>query len=101
MRMLHDAFEHPPTEGPLRDWCERALKMRQDFLRRGLELGAIRKDMPMELLLSVLNSAETTMHRWATAHWDEMTDDQRHELGALMPDMFRRIMKVGRSGSRQ
>lgn len=100
LRMLHAAVEHPPTQGPLRDWCDRIRKLREDIMLRGLELGVIRKDMPMELLMSILNAAETTMYRWMAAHWDEMTDGRRRELGALMPDLFRRIMQVVRPSSR-
>jgi AcrR family transcriptional regulator len=96
LRMLHDVYTQKPTEGPLVEWCDRMNKQRESILRRGLALGVMRKDIPTELLQSVLNAVETTFHRWMFSHWDQMTADQRAELGVLMPDMFRRIAQVAR-----
>lgn len=100
-RMLHDAYTGQSTEAPLIEWCERMNKLRENIILRGLALGAIRKDMPTELLLSVLNAVETTFHRWMVSHWDEMSEDQRHDLGALRLDMFRRITQVARPVSKK
>ena len=99
MRMFHDAIEHPPTEGPLTEWCQRFHNFRQDLLVRGLELGVLRSDLPMELMLSLLSGVEMIMHQWMFSHLDELTVDKRHDFGLQMLDLMRRMLQVGRPGT--
>jgi AcrR family transcriptional regulator len=94
MRMLHSTIENPPPQGPLKQWCARLLKIRADIMLRGLELGVIRTDMPLELLLKLLSGVEMTMNQWIFSHWDELSVDQREGFGRQMLDVMRRIIQV-------
>ena len=98
MGMFHETLGNPPAAGPLKDWCGRFLKLRSDLIKRGLELGVIRKDMPIELLLSLLGGVEATMHQWMFGHWKEFDDDQRHTFGTQMLDLMRRMLQVTSPG---
>ncbi len=94
MNIFHDVVDHPPAQGPLKEWCERFGKLRMDIVLRGLDLGVIRNDLPLDLLLTLLNGVEMTMHRWMFNHRHELTEEARHNFALKMLGLMRRITQT-------
>jgi AcrR family transcriptional regulator len=61
------------------------------LLRRGQEVGAVRTDLPEDLLLDVLTRADQAADRWLLANWDRLTSEERDRAGLLTLDLWRRI----------
>lgn len=99
MRMFHGTIENPPADGPLREWCDRFRKLRSDIMMRGLQLGVIRTDIPLELLLTLVNGIETTMHQWLTKNWEQLSESQHHNFGSQLIDLVKRLVQVARPGN--
>ena len=62
------------------------------FLRRGQQVGAIRKDVPLDLLVTLAFGWGEALDRWTIAHWDEVARTEAR-LSAhidLGMDLFRR-----------
>lgn len=62
------------------------------FLRRGQEVGAIRTDVPLDLLVSLAFALGDAMDRWTIANWDEVAKTSAGLSAHLEMeiDMFRR-----------
>jgi AcrR family transcriptional regulator len=63
-----------------------------DFLRRGQQVGAVRKDVPLDLLCTLAFGWGEALDRWTIAHWDEVarTDAGLSAHIDLGTDLFRR-----------
>ncbi len=62
------------------------------FLRRGQQVGAIRKDVPLDLLVTLAFGWGEALDRWTIAHWDEVARTEAR-LSAHIDvgmDLFRR-----------
>jgi len=92
-RLFHDTLKNPPSEGPLAECMRKMRKARSDVVRRGQELGVVRTDLPLDLLLTVLDGLDQSMHPWMAQHWNELSEDQREGLGMQMLDLQRRVMQ--------
>ena len=47
-----------------------------EFLRRGQEVGAVRKDVPLDLLVALAFGWGEALDRWTIAHWDEVAQSE-------------------------
>ena len=92
-RLFHDTLKNPPSEGPLAECMRRMRAARADVVRRGQELGVVRTDLPLDLLLTALEGLDQSMHPWMAQHWNQLTEDQREGLGMQMLDLQRRVMQ--------
>jgi AcrR family transcriptional regulator len=63
-----------------------------EILRRGQQVGAIRKDVPLDLLVTLAFSWGESLDRWTIAHWDEVarTDARLAAHIDVGMDLFRR-----------
>ncbi len=64
-----------------------------DLLRRGQKVGAVRTDLPDELLLGVLFAADAAADRWLVEHWDDLEPAAVEDLTARLFAMFRSMMQ--------
>jgi len=92
-RLFHDTLKNPPSEGPLAECMRKMRAARADVVRRGQELGVVRTDLPLDLLLTALEGLDQSMHPWMAQHWNQLTEDQREGLGMQMLDLQRRVMQ--------
>lgn len=65
------------------------------LIRRGQQVGAVRGDLPMELLLSVLAAADQAGDRWMLDHWQDLAPADREQLSARIFNLWRRIAQTG------
>ncbi|HRI54256.1 MAG TPA: TetR/AcrR family transcriptional regulator [Pseudomonadota bacterium] len=92
-RLFHDTMKNPPSAGPLAECMRKMHKARADVVQRGQELGVVRTDLPLDLLLTVIEGMDQSVHPWMAQHWNQLTEDQREALGMQMLDLKRRVMQ--------
>jgi AcrR family transcriptional regulator len=63
----------------------------RSLLRRGQEVGAVRTDLPLDLLLDVITAADQAADRWLVAHWDQFTADEREQASLRIFELWRRV----------
>ena len=66
------------------------------FMRRGQQVGAVRKDVPLDLLVTLAFGWGEALDRWTIAHWDEVAQTEAR-LSAhidLGMELFRRAFGV-------
>jgi AcrR family transcriptional regulator len=61
------------------------------LLESGQQIGAIRQDLPKELLLSVLMGLEEGIDLWLTDQLGALSSEQITELAKTLTDLFRRV----------
>jgi AcrR family transcriptional regulator len=60
-------------------------------LQRGQEVGAVRTDLPVDLLLDVISTADQAADHWLLANWDRYAADEREQASFQIFDLWRRI----------
>jgi len=55
-------------------------ELTRSFFRRGQELGVVRTDLPLELLVEMHLAADMAGDRWLVTHWDEFDEAVQAEL---------------------
>ena len=88
---------YPPADPAVRAMVEEKLKrargLQLSLVRRGQALGCVRRDLPEDLLLTLLNALDTAADRWCVDHWDELDGEQRETLTQRLFDVFRRAFE--------
>jgi AcrR family transcriptional regulator len=69
------------------------------LVRRGQELGAVRRDVPMQWLLAVLAGADQASDRWVMDHWSELSAEEREQMCGHLFNVWRRIAEPAGSGA--
>jgi hypothetical protein len=69
------------------------------LVRRGQEVGAVRRDVPTDLLLVVLAAADQAGDRWMLDRWPALTFDERERLSLQIFNLWRRIAAPSQGGS--
>jgi AcrR family transcriptional regulator len=67
-----------------RDWA-------REIFVCGQQAGAIRTDLPIELMLAIWTSVDSVGDAWIFEHWDDSNDEQRRRNAHVMIDLFRRM----------
>ncbi|MFT6397588.1 MAG: AcrR family transcriptional regulator [Bradymonadia bacterium] len=71
----------------IRRWTER-------YLVRGQEIGIVREDLPLDLLVNAVIASGEAVDRWMLDHWEEEPD----EVDSLVPlalDLLKRLVEPG------
>ena len=66
----------------------------QQYLARGQELGLVRTDLPLELLVAAVVATGETVDRWMLAHWESEPDRVDSNI-PLAIDLLRRLVEPG------
>jgi AcrR family transcriptional regulator len=61
------------------------------WMERGKQLGAVRDDLPEDLMGSLLFGVGECLDRWMLTHVEDFSDEAVSELPSLYADVFRRI----------
>lgn len=72
---------------------EQARAWQLAMLRRGQEVGAVRDDLPLGLLLAVLVGADEAADRWLVANWEELGNDDAERLADTVFAVLRRMLE--------
>ncbi len=83
--------EAPEADGVVRDLLARGRKWIRLLIEHGQQVGAVRTDLPVDLLLEVLTAADHAADRWLLGNWDRFDDDERERLSYRIFHMWRRI----------
>jgi AcrR family transcriptional regulator len=81
-------LEGPPA---LVELQRRMLEWTRELVRQGRELGAVRTDLPPDLISELVLSMMDAGDRWLAAHWHEFTPDAVEATSKRMVDLFKRV----------
>lgn len=71
---------------------ERARGLLAGLVDRGVEVGAVRGDVPRDLLVDILVQLDGAVDRWLLAHVDGLSGEALEAVGATVLDMARRML---------
>jgi len=101
MRLLR-AFWHLREEEAARNATVGVLDWSRDltrlFLVRGQELGTVRTDLPLELMLGMFLAADQSGDRWMMDHWDELGEREKADLLDARMDFARDMLDARHMG---
>ena len=103
---------HPPTEDRAAGAVAELFTSARDFLRRlvrrGQELGVVRDDLPDDLLVVMLTSADHAADQWLIDHWDSLGHAEIERLTRLIFESIRGLLsppvagrEVGTAGTKR
>jgi AcrR family transcriptional regulator len=81
------------AEGPMAELWESAQGLLGQLVERGRELGAIRDDLPDDLLQGLLVGVDVAHDRWLYAHWDELSPADIAAAAERIADTLRRLLE--------
>jgi AcrR family transcriptional regulator len=91
VRMISDPPKEARADAAIAQLLARGHAWAETLVRRGQEVGAVRTDVPSQLLLDVLTGADQAADRWLLANWDRFSEDERERVSFLIFDLWRRI----------
>ena len=65
-----------------------------DLLQRGRDVGAVRDDGPLELLVAMVFGALEASDRWFVETWDGLSSEERERIAATVFEATRRMAEV-------
>lgn len=87
---------HPPPEGvaagAVAEVFERGRAFLKALLRRGQELGAVRDDLPEDLLIALFTGADDAADHWLVDHWEGLGTDEVERLSRRVFDAMRGLL---------
>ena len=93
IRMIYDPPAIPEIERSLAERFAEAREFQGALIRRGQELGTVRDDLPVDLMLALLTGADEAADRWFVNHWDHKSDDEIERLSEEVFAIFRRMVE--------
>ncbi len=63
----------------------------RELVRHGRAIGAVRADIPPDLMVQVALSMMEAGDRWLAKHWDQITADAVQATSKTMVDLFKRV----------
>ena len=85
-----------PSAGPgvaaiVDEYTGRGRHYLRGLLARGIELGAVRDDVPLDLLSDLVLATGEAHDRWALEHWEELDGDTLATTARLLLDLHVRL----------
>jgi len=71
---------------------KRAHELLFSFFKRGQQIGAVRSDLPDDLLLALFQAVDGASDQWITDHWDELSTDKLQDITLRVVDTMRRLL---------
>ncbi len=102
-RDLYRMGDSPHASGAIADFFEKIQAVYVSFFSRGLELGVVREDVPLDLLMSILSHMGEGLDLWVFERWEEFSSEQLDKYSQLYAEMVRKIAspEQGEGGSRK
>ena len=100
--IVHLVLNPPPSariDATIADLIARGHTWAKALLGRGQQVGAVRTDMPLDVLLDVITEADHAADRWLLANWDRFTPVERDRAGQAVFDLWRRIADPGQAAA--
>ncbi len=67
-------------------------------LERGRDLGVVRTDLPLDLLVDIYAAADEAGDRWMLRHWEGMTEAGKRDLFEARLDLVRDMLDAQHTG---
>jgi AcrR family transcriptional regulator len=87
---------HPPPAGvaasAVAEVFEGGRAFLKALLRRGQELGAVRTDLPEDLLISLFTGADNAADHWLVDHWDGLGPEEVERLSRRVFETMRGLL---------
>ena len=93
-RLREEEAARRATAGVM-DWSRDLIRA---FFQRGQELGAVRTDLPLDLMLEMFLAADEAGDRWMMEHWDGLGERERAELLDARLDFARDMLDARHMG---
>ena len=81
--------------GPVAD---RGVELTRALLERGRELGVVRADVPLDMLVELARAVGEAGGRWIMERWDELTESERQALLEARLDLTRDMLDAKHVG---
>ena len=85
--LLNQGTTHPMLRKIRDTWFEHMAAIG----RKGQVVGAVRKDIPFDLLMAVIYGMDIGADMWAAENWDRVPDEQKISYGRTILEMIRRV----------
>jgi AcrR family transcriptional regulator len=92
-RLIYDPPDVAGIREDLAGKFEEARQWQAGLIRRGQELGAVRKDLPVELLQALLVGADEAGDRWFVENWERLGEREVERLFEEVFAIFRRMLE--------
>jgi AcrR family transcriptional regulator len=90
-RLLANPPQSAAADAAISDVLTRGRAWARSLVQRGQEVGAVRTDVELDLLLDALMAVDQAADRWLLAAWDRLTPTEREAASVLVFDLWRRI----------
>jgi AcrR family transcriptional regulator len=97
-RLMYDPPESISVREALAEKFAEARQWQAGLIRRGQDVGAVRSDMPPELLQALLVGADEAGDRWFVDNWDRLEEAEIERLFEEVFAIFRRMLESPPSG---
>ncbi|MGH9160477.1 MAG: TetR/AcrR family transcriptional regulator [Vicinamibacteraceae bacterium] len=92
-RHLYHAPDDPAVRKIVGEKLELVQQLQLSLVRRGQEVGCVRRDVPTDLLLALVFAFKTASDRWCVDNWEALTPEQREALPHLLSRIARRMLE--------
>lgn len=92
---FRDAHEGSEAVERMGDFARRSFEA---LLERGQELGVVRTDLPLDLLVEMTRAMDDAGDRWMLERWDRMTEPEREGLADARMDLLRDMLDAEHEG---
>jgi AcrR family transcriptional regulator len=80
------------TDGPLaKAFCAMENRL-SELMQRGRELGVVRDDLPLGLLIAMVLGMDEAGDRWISVHYDELDEKELRRIWKITFGMWRRML---------
>ena len=93
-RLMYDPPDIAGVRESLAEKFDRARQWQAELIRRGQALGAVRDDLPVELLQALLVGADEAGDRWFVTNWDDLGEHEIERLFKEVFAIFRRMLET-------
>ncbi|MFC1628582.1 TetR/AcrR family transcriptional regulator [Gemmatimonadota bacterium] len=93
--------EEVRTSGPMGEVFDDAIGWVKGFVRRGLELGVIRDDLPEGMLIRLIMALDHVHDEWLSDHWAEMGKKDFETFTGTYVDLMQKALECPRSDKEQ
>ncbi len=91
-KILNRAAADPNGGGVLGEFAAKRRAWEEAYVRRGQELGAVRKDLPAELLVTVSLAARQAANLWILEHLEKNGERTQSHLAGHVFEIYRAVL---------
>jgi len=93
-RLMYDTPEIAGVRESLAEKFDEARQWQAELIRRGQALGAVRDDLPVELLQALLVGADEAGDRWFVSNWENLEKKEIERLFQEVFAIFKRMLEA-------